>query len=248
MTPLIWSARLPASKRVCALGSALIWSTLAATKVVIEASVWLALVTAVRLASLDLRISSACAFRPPALITAKASALTLAKAVLTSTGTAAALPTRMAAACTRLLTTAALMVLSLPSAAPVLSVLANDAATSPYTVGLLASALAPARPVISSVDFCSSCCTASVCLNSAALFSTPLVLSAGSTDCRSMPAGRPSAALSWTWVRPSASSVVRGVMTLEPAGALSTPVKGTPVSTLTPPRAVSAALHPAGKL
>ena len=248
MIPLILSARVLASKRVCAVGSALIWSTLAATKVVIEVSVWLALVTAVRLASLDLRINSAWAFRPPALISAKARALTLAKAVLTSTATAVALPTRMTADCTRLLTTAALTVLSLPSAAPVLSELANDAATSPYTVGLPASALAPAKPVISSVDFCSSCCIARVCLNSAALFSTPLVLSAGSTVCRSMPAGRPSAALSWTWVRPSASSVVRGVMTLEPAGALSTPMNGRPVSTLTPPRADSAALHPAGKL
>ena len=71
---------------------------------------------------------------------------------------------------------------------------------------------------------------------------------AGSVVVSAVPAGRPALVLTCASVMPCDSKVVKGEITVAPAGARSLPRKGSPVSMLVPPLAIRAAVQPAPKV
>ena len=68
--------------------------------------------------------------------------------------------------------------------------------------------------------------------------------SVGLAFSSSVLAGRPSAAITRSWVMPATSRVVNGMTIVAPAGAFNTPLNASLVSMSMPPRAVRPAAQP----
>ena len=246
MEAITWLASVAARVVVPASGGLTSMARLVCTNVAIWVSDCAVLVAAVMPALLlaDLRIDSICAFRPPAMTLPKPSALTALAPALTSVLRMVDTPTRCEAAFTSAATTDSSAVVPDTSTTPLRISAAMPAMTSlkmAGRAGLAATLIGLASLSNTSVVFCASCWTARVFFSRSALTGAPSLARAGSVFEKSMPAAKPSDLAIWSEVIPSASSVVRGLTTVEPKGALSLPVNARPVSTLVPPITTKAA-------